>query len=234
MNGFTLIDGIVAAVIILSAILAYSRGFVRESLAILGWIGAAVLAFLFAGAARPMISQVPGLNKFLGDSCELGTIAGFAVVFAIALVVFSIVTPLFSSVVQRSALGGVDQGMGFLFGVARGILLVAVAFIVYDRVMATEKIAMVEQSRSSQVFARMRGTVNEQIPQDAPGWVVNRYEQLVRTCTAAASGAAPTATTRTPTSATPEGAAPAETTTTTTTTTTAPAETAPAPTTPSN
>ena len=38
MDGFTIIDGIVAAVIILSAILAYARGFVRESLAILGWI----------------------------------------------------------------------------------------------------------------------------------------------------------------------------------------------------
>lgn len=182
MDGFTLIDGIVAAVIILSAILAYSRGFVRESLAILGWIGAAVLAFLFAAAMRPLIAQVPGLNRFLADSCELSTIAGFAVVFALALVVFSIITPLFSSVVQRSALGGVDQGMGFLFGVARGILLVAVAFIVYDRVMANEPVAMVDNSRSGQVFSNVRGTVDQQIPQDAPGWVVARYEQLVRVC----------------------------------------------------
>lgn len=183
MDGFTLIDGIVAAVIILSAILAYSRGFVRESLAILGWIGAAVLAFIFADAMRPLIAQVPGLNRFLADSCELSMIAGFAVVFALALVVFSIITPLFSSVVQRSALGGVDQGMGFLFGVARGILLVAVAFIVYDRVMANEPVPTVENSRSAQVFASLRGTVNEQIPDDAPGWVVSRYEQLVRSCT---------------------------------------------------
>jgi len=185
MDGFTLIDGIVAAVIILSAILAYARGFVRESLAILGWIGAAILAFMFAGAVRPMIAQVPFLNQFLGDSCELGIIAGFAVVFALALVLFSIITPLFSSVVQRSALGGVDQGMGFLFGVARGILLVAVAFIVYDRVMTNEKVAMVEQSRSAQIFSRLRTQVNGQIPQDAPGWVVTRYEQLVRSCTPA-------------------------------------------------
>ena len=183
MDGFTLIDGIVAAVIILSAILAYSRGFVRESLAILGWIGAAVLAFIFAASMRPLIAQVPGLNRFLADSCELSTIAGFAVVFALALVVFSIITPLFSSVVQRSALGGVDQGMGFLFGVARGVLLVAVAFIVYDRVMANEPVAMVDNSRSGQVFANLRGTVDQQIPQDAPGWVVSRYEQLVRSCT---------------------------------------------------
>lgn len=186
MDGFTIIDGIVAVVIILSAILAYARGFVRESLAIMGWIGAAVLAFLFAPTVRPMVAQVPGLNKFLADSCELATIAGFATVFALALVLFSIITPLFSSVVQRSALGGVDQGMGFLFGVARGILLVAVAFIVYDRVMATQPVAMVENSRSAQVFERMRGQMDQQIPQDAPGWVVSRYEQMVRSC--AASG----------------------------------------------
>ncbi|WJS84026.1 CvpA family protein [Paracoccus sp. TOH] len=182
MDGFTIIDGIVAAVIILSAILAYARGFVRESLAILGWIGAAVLAFIFAPTVRPMVAQVPGLNKFLADSCELGTIAGFAAVFALALVLFSIITPLFSSVVQRSALGGVDQGMGFLFGVARGILLVAIAFIVYDRVMVTQPVAAVENSRSAQVFERMRGQMDQQIPQDAPGWVVSRYEQLVRSC----------------------------------------------------
>ena len=201
MNGFTLIDGIVAAVIILSAILAYSRGFVRESLAILGWIGAAILAFLFAGAARPMVAQVPGLSKVLGDSCELATIAGFAVVFALALVIFSIITPLFSSVVQRSALGGVDQGMGFLFGVARGILLVAIAFIVYDRVMTTQRVAQVDDSRSAQVFRQMSGKLNSQIPQDAPGWLATRFEQLVRDCaapvtTTAPSTAAPTTTAR--------------------------------------
>lgn len=162
MDGFTIIDGIVAVVIIFSAILAYARGFVRESLAILGWIGAAVLAFIFAPTVRPMLAQVPGLNRFLADSCELATIAGFAVVFAAALVIFSIITPLFSSVVQRSALGGVDQGMGFLFGVARGILLIAIAFTVYERVMTTQPVAMVDDSRSAQVFKRLSGQVGDQ------------------------------------------------------------------------
>ncbi|TRW96822.1 CvpA family protein [Paracoccus sp. M683] len=182
MDGFTIIDGVVAAVIILSAILAYSRGFVRESLAILGWIGAAILAFLFAGTMRPLIAQIPYLRDFLGDNCELSMIAGFAVVFALALVVFSIITPLFSSVVQRSALGGVDQGMGFLFGVARGVLLVAVAFIIYDRVITNEGVEMVENSRSAQVFARLGDQMNDSLPEDAPGWIESRYEQLVGSC----------------------------------------------------
>ncbi|MFV0411479.1 MAG: CvpA family protein [Paracoccus sp. (in: a-proteobacteria)] len=178
MDGFTIIDGVVAAVIILSAILAYARGFVRESLAIMGWVGATVLAYLFAGTLRPLIAQIPVLDRFLGDSCELATIAAFA----LALVLFSIITPLFSSVVQRSALGGVDQGMGFLFGVARGILLVAIAFLVYERVMPGAAVPMVDDSRSAKVFQRMTGTLDSEIPQDAPGWLTNRYNLMVAGC----------------------------------------------------
>ncbi|NHX27672.1 CvpA family protein, partial [Escherichia coli] len=127
MEGFTIVDGVVAAVISLSALLAYSRGLVRESMAIIGWIAAAILAFIFAPQAQPLIKQIPVLDKVIGDSCELSIIAAFAAVFAAALILVSLFTPLLSSAVQRSAIGGVDQGLGLLFGVARGALLVAVA-----------------------------------------------------------------------------------------------------------
>ena len=53
MEGFTIFDGVVAGVIIISAILAYSRGFMREVLSIAGWIAAAIVAFLFAARAQP-------------------------------------------------------------------------------------------------------------------------------------------------------------------------------------
>ena len=55
MEGFTLVDAGVAGIIVLSAILAYSRGFVREAMAIAGWVGAAFLAFLFAPQAQPCL-----------------------------------------------------------------------------------------------------------------------------------------------------------------------------------
>ncbi len=190
MDGFTIIDAIVAVVIILSAILAYSRGFVREGLAIAGWIGAAVVAYIFADAARPLVAQLPGLNKFLADSCELATIGGFAAVFALALVVFSILTPLFASAVQRSALGGIDQALGFLFGVARGVILVAVAFVVYDRLVSSNAIAVVDNARAAKVFSKLSGQMDETVPDDAPGWIVARYEQLVAQCPVAGAEAA--------------------------------------------
>lgn len=182
MEGFTLVDGIVAAVIVISAILAYSRGLVRESLAILGWIGAAVVAYIFAASAQPLVKELPVVGNFLADSCELSIIAAFAAVFAIGLIVASLFSPLLSGAVQRSILGGLDQGLGFLFGVLRGIVLVAVAFIVYDRAVAADTIPMVDNSRSAKVFASFQGNIDETIPEDAPGWIVARYEDLTKVC----------------------------------------------------
>src|SRR5690606_4270385 len=141
--------GGVALVIVISAILAYSRGFVREAMAIAGWVAAAVIAFLFAAKAEPLIREIPMLGDFLGDSCELSILAAFAAVFALSLVVVSLFPPLFASVVQRSALGGIDQGLGFLFGALRGVILVAVAFLVYDRVIAGEPIPIIDDSRTA-------------------------------------------------------------------------------------
>ncbi|PID37144.1 MAG: colicin V production CvpA [Rhodobacterales bacterium] len=185
MDGFTLIDGVVALVILVSAILAYSRGFVREGMAIAGWILAAVLAYMFAPRAVPLIKEIPVLSDYIADSCELSTIAAFAGVMALSLVVVSLFTPLLSSTIQRSALGGVDQALGFVFGVLRGLLLVAIALVIYDRVAVTEGFDMVDNSRTAKVFARSQGRLDENIPTDAPGWIVERYETLVSSCTAA-------------------------------------------------
>ena len=54
MHGFTLVDGIVLAVIVLSAVLAYARGLVREALSIAGWIvaGAGRLLLRADGSSR--------------------------------------------------------------------------------------------------------------------------------------------------------------------------------------
>lgn len=185
MDGFTLIDGIVALVIMVSALLAYSRGFVREALSIAGWIGAAILASVFASQAEPLVKELPVIGGFIGESCELAIIAAFAAVFALALVIMSIITPLFSSLVQRSVLGGLDQGIGFLFGVLRGVVLVAVAFFVYDVVLTSQDLDMVDNSRSAAVFGKLTGQVEERNPEQALGWVTAQYENLVGECGAA-------------------------------------------------
>lgn len=182
MDGFTLLDAGVAVVILLSALLAYARGLVHEALAILGWIAAAVVAYLFAGQVQPLVKEIPYVGPFLQDSCELSIIASFCVVFALGLIVVSIFSPLFASAVKNSPLGGIDQGLGFLFGALRGIVLVAVALMVYDRVVISAALPMVDNSRTARVFAAVEGDLESSVPTDAPGWVLARYEALVGSC----------------------------------------------------
>ncbi|MEM6941370.1 MAG: CvpA family protein [Pseudomonadota bacterium] len=182
MEGFTIIDGVVALVVILSALLAYGRGLVREAMAIVGWIAAAVLAFLFAPQVEPLVREIPVVGEFLADSCELSVIGAFALVFAVALIVVSLFTPLFSSLVQRSVFGGIDQALGFVFGVARGVLLVAIGFFVYETVMTGQQFTIVDESRSAVIFGQFTDQIEQQNPEAALGWVTTQYETLVGAC----------------------------------------------------
>jgi membrane protein required for colicin V production len=179
---FTISDGIVAGIIVLSSLLAYSRGFVREALAITGWIVAAIAAYVFAPQARPLIAEIPLVSDLL-DNCATATIGAFAGVFAVCLVVFALFAPLFSAVIQRSALNALDQGLGFFFGAIRGILLVAVALVVYDFVAGSEAFAFIDTSRSAQLFAsvktQMAGDIADQ--DTALQWLEDRFEGLMQT-----------------------------------------------------
>jgi membrane protein required for colicin V production len=190
MENLTAVDGGAALIILVSSILAFSRGLVRELMAILGWIGAAIAAYYFAPGVQPLVKELPVVGEFLADSCELSVVAAFAGVFVIGLIVAALFTPLFSGAVQRSALGGIDQALGFLFGAARGILLIAVGFIVYDRVLSDQAIPMIDESRTALVFSNFQTEIDENIPSDAPGWIVERYNELTNVC---ATGAAPVA-----------------------------------------
>ncbi|MBP0480950.1 CvpA family protein [Sagittula salina] len=184
MEGFTIVDGVVGLVIVMSALLAYSRGLVREVMAIVGWIAAAILAFMFADQVQPLVKEAPVIGEFLADSCELSVIAAFAAVFTVALLVVSLFTPLFSSMIHRSALGAFDQALGFFFGVARGILLVAIGFFVYQTVITAQDIPMINDSRSAAVFSQFTGKIEDQNPEQALGWITAQYEQLVGVCDA--------------------------------------------------
>lgn len=194
MEGFNIVDGVALALVVVSAILAWARGLVRETLAIAGWIAAALAAFAFAPAVAPLVREIPVLRDVIGGSCELGILSGFVVVFAAALIVVSLFTPLLAGAVQNSAIGPVDQGLGLVFGVLRGVALIAIAFVVYDRVLGgTGGAAMVDQSYTRGLFSGMEKELGAVLPSDAPQWIAGRYEGLISSCPAPDAPAAPVA-----------------------------------------
>ena len=182
MDGFTIIDFGVIVIIAVSALLAFSRGIVREGMAIAGWIAAAILAFIFADTAQPLVRQIPYLGDILGDSCELLILASFAVIFAVALLIVSIFTPLLSTLVQKSILSGLDKNLGFIFGICRGLVLVIAAFFVYFTVMPNQKVISIETSKSATVFQYYADDFKNQNPETALDWVRTQYDHLINEC----------------------------------------------------
>ena len=62
------------------------------------------------------------------------------------------------------------------------------AFIVYDRAVAANTVPAVDESRSAKLFASVQDRVDDLIPSDAPGWIVQQYERLVNSCDAEPDG----------------------------------------------
>lgn len=117
----TLLDIIVLAVMLLSGLLAMIRGFMREILSIAAW-GTAALTTLYA------YSKLLPTAKTYFSSDTVATIAVIAGVFIGTLIIVSIVTVRISDMILDSRIGALDRTLGFLFGLARGLLIIVVAF----------------------------------------------------------------------------------------------------------
>ncbi len=115
------VDIIVLAIIAVSALSAFVRGFVREVMGIGAWIGAAVAALWGAPGLQPRLLEWTG-------NAELSIALAYAAVFLGTLVLLSIVAGLIGSLVSGVGLGLVDSTLGIAFGIARGALLVIVAY----------------------------------------------------------------------------------------------------------
>ena len=126
-------DLAVAIVLLISAVLAYFRGFVHEILALMAWVGA-TLATIYAlpylqPLARGLLDPEPGL---LYELVPLESVVDFAtgvVVFVVTLVIMSAFSRAVSKRIRQSTMNLLDRSLGFLFGILRGALLVALAYI---------------------------------------------------------------------------------------------------------
>ncbi|MFN7633250.1 MAG: CvpA family protein [Acetobacteraceae bacterium] len=115
-------DAIVLATLLLSALIAFARGFVLEVLSIGSWIGAAFAAMYGFGPLRPYVSE------FLGPGLVADAVTVLALFLGV-LVLLSVFSHQISRGLRGGPLGALDRSLGFLFGLARGALFVCLAYL---------------------------------------------------------------------------------------------------------
>jgi len=117
-----IVDIAIIAVLIVSAIISYTRGFFKEALSLAAWITSVWVATQFAPSlsalAEPYIS-VPTLR--------LG--AAFLLLFLVTLILFSMANHLVAQLIKKTGFGGTDRAVGVVFGLMRGGVIVVVLVV---------------------------------------------------------------------------------------------------------
>jgi len=119
-----LFDYLLIAIVGLSMVLSLWRGFVREIISLIGLVA----AFFAASRASGMTAEM--LHGWIPNTTA-ANIAGFTLVFVAVMVVVALIGALIRKLVDIADLTATDRTLGMFFGLARGLLLIGLFFLIY-------------------------------------------------------------------------------------------------------
>lgn len=178
----TLLDGILLGITLVSAVLAMIRGFSREVLSVASWAAAALAALFFYKQATPLVQPYV-------DSEIVAQAAAAGGIFLITLIIVSLITMKIADFIIDSRVGALDRTLGFVFGAARGILLVVVAISFFNWLVGTNQPAWISEAKSKPLLDSLSGRLLAILPEDAAGSVMQKLRPQSEE--AAPSGEAP-------------------------------------------
>ena len=153
------VDLAVLVVIALSAVFAFARGFVREAFSIVAWVGAALITLYGFNEAYAIVT------RFVTTPLLADLVAGVGV-FLIALITLTILTGYLARFVHSSALSPIDRTLGLIFGVARGAVLVSLAYLVIDiSLPPTDRPGWLQDAKSEPLLAQGAGMLRGVLPE---------------------------------------------------------------------
>jgi membrane protein required for colicin V production len=156
----TIFDGIVIGVVLFSAVLAMVRGFSREVLSIASWAGSVAAAYYL----YPLL--VPYLMSYTDDP-RIAMAGAAGIIFLIALIVISFITSRIADFIIDSRIGALDRTLGFLFGAARGLLLLVVAVAFWNWLIdVRQRPDWVNESKSKPFLDSLVLKLEAVLPQD--------------------------------------------------------------------
>lgn len=142
-----IIDVLVGAVLLISLLISFFRGFIREVLTIFGLAGAVFGAImlgpildpvLFSMLADPAAEEPQKLFGVVPMSL-VATILAYGGVFVILMIILSLISHVLSSAAEKIGLGSLDRTLGAIFGLLRGILLLGLLYLPFHSLMDDEQ-----------------------------------------------------------------------------------------------
>jgi membrane protein required for colicin V production len=155
------IDLVIIGIITLSALISLIRGFVKESISLVTWVVAGVLALRYYAPMADLLE--PFIN-----SVNLRQWVGGGILFVATLIVGAIVNFIVSQLVSKTGLSGTDKALGVVFGAARGVLIVTMVVLLASLTPMPEA-SWWQESAMIEYFQQLAVWVKGIIPADAVG-----------------------------------------------------------------
>lgn len=126
MDALIWIDWVIIALIAVSTLISLKRGFVKEALSLVTWVGAFILA-------RTFHPQMQSLLESTVETPLVRLIAAFAILFFATLIVGALINNMIGHLVRATGLSATDRVLGMGFGLLRGlvVVIVCIAFTRY-------------------------------------------------------------------------------------------------------
>lgn len=167
----TILDIILLAVMLVSAMLAMIRGFMREILSIAAWVTAAIATLYLYSRLLPVAK-----GYFNNDIVAAAAVIGG--VFLGTLLLVSIVTVRISDMILDSRIGALDRTLGFLFGLGRGLIIVVVAFLFFDWLVPQKSQPEWVRGAKSKVVLQSTGDwLKSLLPEDPESTILKRLKR---------------------------------------------------------
>ena len=167
----TLLDVILLVVMLISALLAMVRGFMREVLSIASWVAAAGLTFYSYPKLKPIVLQYFS-NEIVAAAVAIGG------VFIGTLLIVSVITIRISDMILDSRVGALDRTLGFLFGLARGLVIVVAAFLFFNWLVPDRsQPEWVKNAKSLVVLKRTGDSLMSMLPEDPESTILKRLKR---------------------------------------------------------
>src|SRR5581483_7340389 len=167
----TVLDLLLLIVMLISALLAMVRGFMREILSIAAW-GAAALATLYL-----FNKLVPYAQSYFNNDIVAKAVV-IVGVFLGTLLIVSVITVRVSDMILDSRIGALDRTLGFLFGLGRGLIIVVVAFLFFDWLVPQKsQPAWVSGAKSKVVLQATGDWLKSLLPDDPESTILRRLKK---------------------------------------------------------
>jgi len=147
----TIVDFVVLGILLISGLIAAYRGFMKETLTVSAWFVAALAAVFVWPAAKPFA-------RSLLQPDMLADILALIGVFFLMLIPASFVSFRLTEMVRGSRAGPLDRSLGFVFGLARGLLVVGLGYIVYSSLAPSAK--QPDWVREARLLPVVKGTAD--------------------------------------------------------------------------